>query len=202
MDSDVLIAIIKFMTTKQLTVLESQVSPVVAEAQALNITSTEQMTAASTLRERIKEVQKAIEADKEELYRPAKTVLDEINARYAPFEKPLKEALKIVNEKMSARQTAEIARAKAEADAIASRVGKGKGHLKPETAMDKIANIETPATLDLTGFTNRPKLSITDESLIPREYLVPNENAIELALKAGKIVPGAIMVDNYIPKSK
>lgn len=190
------------MTTKQLTVLEKAVTPVVAEASALVIIGTDTLTLASTLRENIKRVQKDIEADKETLWRPIKIALDEVSSRYAPFEKPLKEALKIVNEKMSAFQTQAIKEAQAEAERIASRTKEGKGNFSIETAMKKLDEIEKPAVLDMTGFVNKPKLVVYDESLIPREFMVPNLPVIEEALKSGKVVAGCEMVANYIPRSK
>lgn len=190
------------MTTKQLTVLEKAVIPVVAEASALVIIGTDTLTLASTLRENIKRVQKDIEADKEELYRPAKMVLDEINARYKPFEAPLKEALKIVNEKMSAYQTKAIQDATKEAEAIANRVKEGKGNLSPATAMKRIDELEKPAVLDMTGFVNKPLVWVTNDGLIPRHFLTPDFKAIEIALKEGKEVPGCELRDNYIPRSK
>lgn len=187
------------MTTKQLTIIEKQVAPVITEASQLAITGTDTLTLASTLRENIKRVQKEIEDDKEELYRPIKTALDEVNARYAPFEKPLKEALKIVNDKMGAYQT-QVLKDKQEKEAkIAARIGINLG---VEKAMEKINALESPAELDMTGFMKKQILVITDTSLIPREYLIPDEKAIETALKAGIEVPGALLEVRLIPKSK
>lgn len=190
------------MTTKQLTVLEKEVSPVVQEASQLNIGSTEELTNASTLREKIKHVQKVIESDKEELYRPIKTALDEVNARYAPYEKPLKEALKIVNDKMSAYQTAVIKKQREEEAKIAARIGEGKGKLKVETALNKIAMVEKPAVLEDTGFVNKPVVVVINDGLIPRWFLTPDFKAIEIALKEGKDVPGCRLEDRLIPKSR
>lgn len=191
-----------FMTNKEITVLERQVSPVVSQASQLSITSTELLTSASELREKIKEVQNQVANDKELLYRPIKDALDEVNSRYAPFEKPLAEALKIVNSKMSAYQTALVAKQRADEAKIAARIGEGKGKLKIETALNQIDALLKPATLEMTGFTQKPTLVITDESLIPREFMTPNEPAILLALKEGKVVPGAEIVIIHIPRSK
>lgn len=190
------------MTTKQLTVIEKQVTPVVAEASALVILGTDTLTLASTLRENIKRVQKEIEADKEQLWRPIKIALDEVSARYAPFEKPLKEALKIVNEKMSAFQTQAIKIAQEEAEKIANRIKPGKGNLSIEKGLEKMADIETPVVLDMTGFTNRPVLKIVNIKDIPLEFWIPNEALIFTTLKEGKEVPGCILENNYIPRSR
>lgn len=185
----------------QLIILEKKVSPVVAQATALEITSSETLNEASILRENIKKLQKSIEEDKEPLYRKAKDVVDEINSRYDKFLKPLKEALKISNDKMSAFQTQAIKTAQEEAEKIADRIKPGKGNLSLEKGLEKMAGIEAPAVLDMTGFTNRPVLKIVNIKDIPLEFWIPNETFILATLKEGKQVPGCVLEDNYQPRS-
>lgn len=185
-----------------LKLIEKQVSPVIKEASALNITSTKELTNASTLRENIKKLQKAIEDDKEKLYRPMKDAIDELNSRYDVYLKPLKEALKIANDKMTAYQTAAMKKQREEEAKIAARIGEGKGKLKVETALNKMSAVEKPAELDNTGFVNRPIVWITNAGLIPRHFLTPDFKAIEIALKAGNEVPGCELRDNLVPRSK
>lgn len=186
----------------EIQVIEEQANPVVQEALSLNITSTSDMTHASTLREQLKNTIAIVETVKETQWRPIKDQLDSVSSKFKPLEKMLKEATDKLSKEMGAYHTRMIAEAKAEADKIAARVGEGKGHLKPETAMAKIEAIDTPAILAETGFVNRPKLQVNDISSIPDEYFVLDEKAVEKALKEGKIVPGAVLVDNYEPRQK
>lgn len=182
--------------------ITEQVNPVILEVSQLSITSAEHMVRASTLREQLKNTIKIVETVKETQYRPIKDQLDEVAGKFKPVEKMLKDATDKLNKAMGAFQTKLIADAKIEADKIASRIKPGSGNLSIDTALEKIANIETPIALDMTGFVNKPKLVIIDESIIPREFMVPNLPAIEVAIKEGKVVPGCEMVANYIPRSK
>lgn len=186
----------------EIVALEQEVIHIASKALQFNITSTERLTEASGTREWLKEKIKFLKGHKELLYRPYKDKIDAINEVYKPIEKMLTEAEKAISISMGSYQTAEVARAKSEADAIASRVKEGKGYLKPETAMEKIANIETPAILADTNFVNRPKLSITNINVIPKEYFIVDEKKLEADLKSGKVVPGAILVDNYEPRTR
>lgn len=186
----------------ELTTLTNDITPIVSEALSLSITSTSDMTHASALREQLKNTIAIVETVKETQYRPIKDKLDEVTGKFKPLEKMLKEATDKLSKDMGVYQTRIIAEAKAEADRIAARVGVGKGHLKPETAMEKIANIETVPVLDETNFINRPKLSITDINKIPREYLIVDEKKLEADLKSGKVVAGATLVDSYEPRTR
>jgi len=65
-----------------------------------------------------------------------------------------------------------------------------------------MANIEKAPVLDMTGFINKPKLEIVKAEEIPDGYWILDFDSIETALKEGKVVPGARLVNNYIPRSK
>lgn len=188
--------------SKDLKVIEKKVSPVVLQASALNITSTEQMTSASDLRENIKKLQKTIEDDKEGLYRPMKNAIDELNSRYDTFLKPLKEALKIVNDKMVKFQTEAIKKQEAEEAKIAARIAPGKGNLSVDKAIEKMANVEKAPELNNTGFTKKPTVFVTNDGLIPRHFLTPDFKAIEIALKRGEEVLGCELRDVLVPRSR
>lgn len=190
------------MTTKEIVVIEKKLTPVVEEVSSLCITDTTTMETASSLRTKIKALTKEVEDSKEELYRPAKDALDAINARYEKYEKPLKQALKIINDKMTAYQTMIFKKQKAEEAKIAARIAPGKGNLSLEKGMEKMANVEKAPVLETTGFYNKPVLEIYDAKLIPKEYMVPDEDRIEAALKTGQEIPGARMKDRLVPKSR
>jgi len=151
--------------TKDITIIDKQVTPIVAQATALAITDSESLNEASTLRATIKDAIDHVKADKDTIYRPIKDALDEVNARYKPYEKALDTALKSINDKMTEYQTAIFKAQKEEEAKIAARIGEGKGKLKIETAINKIANIEKVEQTDDTGFYNKPHLVIKDPSL-------------------------------------
>lgn len=186
----------------EIVALEQEVTHIASKALQFSITSNERLQEASGTREWLKEKIKFLKGHKELLYRPYKDKIDAINEVYKPIEKMLTDAEKAISVSMGAYQTRMIAEAKEKADKIAARVAPGRGNLSPATAMEKIANIDTPATLAETGFVNRPIVKINDISSIPDEYFVLDLKAVEKALKEGKIVPGAVLVDNYEPRTK
>jgi hypothetical protein len=59
--------------------------------------------------------------------------------------------------------------------------------------------IEAPASVPVMRTRTVQVLEITDESLVPREYLDVNETRVKAALVAGTPVPGARLVPKEIP---
>ena len=190
------------MTNKDITIIENEITPVVAAATAITITDSQSLNEASTLRAQIKTAIDYVKEKKEIEYRPAKTVLDNITARFKPYEKNLDTALKTINDKMTEYQTAIFKAQKEKEAAIAARIGEGKGKLKVETAINQMANIEQVEQTEDTNFYNKPVLVIKDPSLIPREYCIPDEALITMAIKEGITVPGAVMEDRLVPRSR
>lgn len=73
-----------------------------------------------------------------------------------------------------------------------------------ETKSTKIAAVPQAPTVvrsetGSTGFRIDKRLEIVDELLIPRQYLVVEERFVLAALKAGKEVPGARLIDVKVP---
>ena len=160
------------------------------------------MADASAYREQLKNTLSIVETVHETQYRPLKDQVDLVTAKFSPLEKSLTSVVKSLNSSMGAYQTKLIKDAQIEAEKIAARIGEGKGHLKFETAMAKLADITRPEVLAETGFINRPKLSIVDITLIPKEYFVLDEKALKAALDKGVVVPVATLVDSFEPRSK
>lgn len=162
--------------------------------------ATEVLSQAKLIEKEIKENHKA-EAE------PYETPLKEIDDRYKPSEKAIKSIIDDIRSKITAYQTEAIKLAKAEEDAIASRIGDGKGKIKLETAIKKIDSIERPedSIKTATGklsFREKKVLKITDLNSIPREYLIPNESMIMEALKEGKEVKGCEVEIVQVPVNR
>ena len=185
---------------KEITVIEKQVSPIVTQAQSIKIVDSESLNKASDLRVKIKEAIDYVEQDKEKIYRPIKDALDEVNNRYKPWEKSLEEALKTINSRMTKYQTEVYAAQKKEEERIAKQLSKGK--IDVETAIEKIEAVAKVESTIETNFVNMPELVIENIAKIPREYLIPDEKKIKAALSAGISVPGAVMKDRLVPKSR
>jgi len=138
---------------------------------------------------------KAITEEKEKVTKPMNEALKAERARWKPAEEALDGVIKDIRRKMSVYQT-EQDRIEREAEAkIAARVGKGKGKLKVETAVNRIQEIErAPSKLTSSKgkltFRTVQKFEVMDLTMLPKEYILPDMVEIRTAMKLGKQVPG------------
>ena len=172
-----------------------KINPVIEEVNSIEITS-ETMPKAVELLSQLNKFLDKLTEEKEKITKPMNEALKEVRSRYKPTELLLEGAISHLRSDMSQYQTEQLRIKKEEEEKIAARIGDGKGKLKIETAVDKINNLNTPASKVSTDagevkFRTDKKLKITDENLIPREYLEINESKLLSALKLGNIIPGA-----------
>ncbi len=146
----------------------------------------------------IRDVEGGIVDRKTEITRPLMQALASARDLFKPFELGLADAKKTVKAKILAFsiEQEEVARKKAEA--IEKRAEKGT--MRADTAADKLAAIEDSKVK--TNTRTLRKLSIVDETLIPREYMVVDREAVTKALFAGTEVPGATLVEEKILVTK
>jgi len=181
---------------KQVALIQTELSPIVAKAKAVVAINQATMGEASQMLSELNKHADRVEEEKQKVLKPlneARTA--EIN-RWKPVLSVLYTATDYLRDTISGFQTAEVKRVKAEEAKIAQRVGEGKGHLKVETAVRKIEAIQEPekqvaTEAGLVKFREDKVLKITDEKKIPREYLVVDEKKLLEALKAGTVVSGA-----------
>jgi hypothetical protein len=142
----------------------------------------------------IKAIETSLLARKEEITRPLMKSLASIRDLFRPFETGLADAKKTIKEKILAYQIESEEKARIAAEKVAKRVEKGT--MRSDTAAGKLATIEDSKVKTNTRTVR--KLSIVDETLIPREYLTVNREKITGALFAGVVVPGAELVEEKI----
>lgn len=186
--------------TKELAIAKKTL-PIVEEAKKVVIKNDKDMTKATEILSRLNKAADAADAEKNKVMRP---LLDAVNAergRWKPLETELKAGIDHIRKVMTVYRTEQKKTADEEAARIEARVGSGKGKLKAETAIAKMADIEQPEEniiadsgmvkfrtvnvfeiedigqiLDATG------LQFIDVSLKMR--------AVEEALKRGEKIPG------------
>lgn len=177
------------LPSKEIAQANKETSALEKSARALTLTTPEDVTHATSLLEAVKNAKKALTTRREEITRPLMAGLASTRALFKPIEGTLLSAEEIVKSKMLAYTLIE--------DEKKARVHArlAKGSLKQETALAKLEEIGSVKmkTRTLT------KVRITDESLIPREYLVPNMTFITNAvLHDGITVPGVEMYKEKI----
>lgn len=185
-----------------ITIIEKEVNPIVATAQALVIKDAQGMSGAVELLSQVNKNLDRVSAEEDKVVKPMKEALKAEQGRWKPVKTMLEAARDALRSTMSKYQT-EQNRIKAEAETkLAARVDKGT--MKLETAVPKVAEIDTPAQsvetdAGMVKFRTVQKLVITSVVDLPRQYLVPDEAAIKTALKAGIAVPGARLVEEQTP---
>ena len=187
--------------TKEVSVVKQQATKALTAAQELAIASQEDMVKATDILSKIKTVGKMIKERKEAITKPLMESLNSVRDLFRPIESNHVEAEKIIKTKMLAWQDAEDKRAEAERAKVAARVEKGT--MKPETAVEKMEQIQdapvtTKGKVGTVSTKIIKKYRVTDESKLPREFLTPDMGKITEALKAGQAVPGAEMYEEKV----
>lgn len=159
----------------------------------VNITSPTEMVQATELLSRANKTLDELTDDKTAITKPINDSLKLIRAKYKPLETRLEALIQAIRTEMAKYQQAQL-KAKHEAElAISKRIGEGKGKLKLETAVNKIANLpqtETKITTDNGAVSFRPvkKYEVMDIVMLANanhEAVVPNEAYIRKAMQAG-----------------
>lgn len=182
--------------SKEVKVMRKDVGPMlVAADRIVEIMGEKDMRVATEVLSQLNRYADGFKAEKKKLETPAKATIDAIKALFKPIELEVNPRIEHMRELMGEYQTKVMAEQAEKVKKIADRIGDGKGKIQFETAMTKIANIEEVATNIVTAeggirFRTDKKLKIVNSGLIPREYMVPDEAAILIALKAGIEIAG------------
>lgn len=189
---------------KQVIVYQKESLGLVNAAHDIVIENGDHMKGATELLSRLNKFLDKITEEKERVTKPLNEALKAERSRWKPVETNYDEAIEILRKKMSDYQTAKVREEREEKEKIAARVGEGKGKLKVETAVRKMDEVEVAPSVvssdeGIVKFRTDRKLKITDESVIPREYLVVNEKKLLDALKQGVVVPGAEIEEVQTP---
>lgn len=185
-------------------VLAEEISPIVKKARALEVKDDKSMALAVDMLSTINRVLDRAKEDKEKITKPLNDTLKEVRLRYKPIEEPGTEAVSELRGKISAYQTQKKRDAEAEEAKLAARVGAGKGKLKMETAVAKMADIERPADSVSTDsgmvkFRTVTKFKVTEMRDVPLEFLEINETLVKEAMKNGVKIPGIEYFTEEIP---
>lgn len=186
---------------QELDVVQDQTSKAMQMATELIIDSDAKMFEATDLLKKIKVVGKMITEKKELITKPLNQALKEARDMFRPIEESCAESESLVKRKMIAYQNEQERIRKAELAKIEKKVETGT--MKVETAIKKIETVQevqksVQGEFGAASTRIIKKVRITDENLIPREYLVPDMKKIETVAKAGVEIPG---VEVYEEKS-
>lgn len=191
---------------QQLEVIEKEISPIVKKAEALQIESEKDLRGATEILSNLNLNLDRVTAEKEKVTKPLNEALKAERARWKPFETMMESAIGIIRGKMTAYQTEQKRIADAEAAKIAERVGEGKGKFKFETAVRKIEEVDRPAdsitaNSGMVDFISVKCFEVMDVTMLPAEFMIPNEVKIRAAMKAGQELPGVKYWEEQRPRN-
>ena len=183
--------------SQELAPIKIQVSKAEAAADAIQVKTVDDLTAATELLGKIKTVGKMITSKKETITKPLNEALKNARAFFAPLEKQWWEAERIVKDKMIAYQNKQLANADKKTEVIEQKVEAGK--MSFDKAAEKIEavtpqkNVTTDA--GAAQFRTVRKVVVNDETLVPREYLMLDMVKIRKVALAGVKIAGVSVVE-------
>jgi len=175
---------------KELKKVQLNVTKVATNSLALEIKNEKDMSQATELLSQLNLKASEVKKDKEKLTKPLNTVLKDIRGRYKPMETQLEKGIKHIRSVMGIYQTEKEEQAEAEREKIVARVGQGRGKLKVETAVSKMAEV-TGADVKVAGesgsvtFKKDYEIISVNKREVPEDFLIVDEVGIRKLLNAG-----------------
>lgn len=180
-------------------------SLIVDNTNKLTIKTEAEIKTASDILFQISEFQRKITLEKEKITNPAKAIIKWARDTFGPIEKQCEDSELIIKHKMIDFNAKKEAEALKKLQAVADKLEKGKISL--EKASTQIDNLKPANSYsgDMGGISFREykTVIITDETKIPRKWLVPDMVAIRSAVLAGEIIEGCeIKIEKIVAKGK
>lgn len=191
--------------TQEITVIKRELNPMLVKAKELSIQGLKDMEVASEYLSQLNIAKDKVTERMETITKPAKETIKAAEAIWKPFVNMAKDAIQLIRDKQSAYQTELVRIAREKEEKIAERVA--KGNLKLDTGIKKIGEIEKPVEEIYTdsgkvSFREDECFEIVDISKLPTKYVLPNEVAIRIAMKAGIKVEGVRYFTKMVPVNK
>lgn len=180
--------------TQKIEIIKSEVNQFLYNQQELNVTTADDYTRAGDLLKIVQNRIKAVEDKRKEYTKPLDEAKKQIMADFSAISKPLEEFVAEVKTKMTNWYRAEQKRkdeeqAKLEAEALAKAKAEGKSEVEVAIVNEEVKTQR--GDVATTTVKKVWKAEIMDETLVPREYLVVDQVAINKAVRDGvRSIPG------------
>lgn len=176
-------------TSKEVAVLEKEITRALPPPQ-FSIKTPDDMKWATEQLSQLNRYADTVKNRKEEITKPLNAALKSARALFSTVEAKLDTGIATLRSAMGAYQLEAEQAAQRKEEKIAARVGEGKGFLKPETAVRKMEGLEKPQTSIQTDsgsvkFRDVKKFEVMDVTMLPHEYVLPNESLIRKATAEG-----------------
>jgi hypothetical protein len=143
---------------------------------------------------RLNTTKKVLKDKLDSITAPSKQAIENAKAVFEPEIKKVEGMIATIKNRSLEWLQTERARAEEEKAKIEKKAEEGK--LRPETALRKLGEVKEVENTTRTEsgkmtMKKRKVYKIINPELLPREYLIPDEQKVKNALKAGIEVPGA-----------
>jgi hypothetical protein len=181
--------------------IKKELQPIANEALELKVKSHGDLLVAENLLTKLNQISDRIEEEKQKVLGPLnKARMAEIN-RWKPVIGYYESAIAHVRGQMTNYQTKQIALEKAKEQKIVSQMESGK--IDTDKAVSKLEDIDrTEKRVGNTVFVEKKNFEVMDVTMLPKEYILPNEVAIRKAMLEGKELPGVRYYTEQIPRNK
>jgi len=181
---------------QEISVIRTKATKGYNAAEALTIETAEDLTKASDILGNIKIALKIVTSKKKEITDPLTIALNKVRDLFRPIENSLSEAEVMVKRKMLDYQKEIDRKAQEELAIIEAKVNKQE--MTFSDANQAAADIVVvPTTVEskkgAVSFREVQVVEVTDEALVPREYLVLDMVKIRKVALAGVTIPGVIV---------
>ena len=177
---------------------------VVAVAAEIHIVSHTALAEAVETLSKLNQLYDRITAEKEKVTKPLNEALKAERGRWKPLETLYETAIATLRGKMTAYQTAMVAEQKKEEAKLIARVGEGKGKLRVETVVRKLAEAQqapdkVSTDAGMVKFKTVQKFEVMNFAELPDNYKLANEVAIRESMKTGASIPGVRFFEEQTP---
>ena len=184
--------------------IKKELQPIVNESLQLKVKSHGDLLVATDLLSRLNQISDRIEEEKQKVLGPLNKARTAEIARWKPVLGFYEDAINYLRDQMSGYQTKLVTEQKKQEQAIADKLSAGTIDL--DKAVKAIEKIKTPdsniaTTSGDVQFVTVKKFEVMDVTMLPVDYLLPNETAIREALKVGKQLPGVRYWEEQQPRN-
>lgn len=184
--------------TDVVAVIQEKITGMRGMLESTKVESEADLTSASDLIKKVKQLGKYIEQEKDKFVAPAKLIISEAKQKYDPYIKECDNAEVILKGKVRVFMDEQDRVRREEEAKIAKKLEDGK--IKPETAVKKFENLpEAPKTViaENSGIrrSTRKVAKIVNPELVPKEYWVIDEVKVRKVALAGVTIPGVEVVE-------
>lgn len=188
--------------TNDLTIIEKEISPIAVQAINLAIIDDPSLKLGVELLSKLNQYNDKITEEKERVTKPLNEALKVERSRWKPLETVYNDAIGAIRAKMTTYQTNLLKVQQQDTEKVIAKVE--SGYIKPETAVKKLEALpqvekEHATEAGLVQFREKKQLLITDQLVIPRQYLIPDEDKILKALKEGTVIAGCELETIQVP---